>query len=268
MSLWGKLFGSSTKSSEPTATAPARSSEKSIPVEQQSVFCDCCNNAATFTTGTYYTAGEFLALLQKGLKPHSQVFFLAQVSGISREAFMAALPGEISLTYTSGWLLCPSCAPEANSILSKRAGNLPGGEPDAKRRERTFRDAGTGKIFSLARALATKAMTGSAVSTKQADYYIISILPPAPDAASRDALIARLLASAGYSKGKAEVYFAVSTTGPAALGAFTNGLIMNYERTAKAGGKEVDLGRSQSHDFGGNGVPQGQLVAVYHIRKS
>jgi hypothetical protein len=266
MSFWEKLFGSSTKSSgpRPIPTAPARSSEKSIPVEQHSVFCDCCNEAASFTTGTYYTASEFLTLLQKGLEPHSQVFFLTQVSGISREAFMTALPGEIGLTYTTGWLLCPSCAPEANSIVPKRAGNLPGGEPDAKGRERTFRDAGTGKMFFLARALGTKAMSGSAVSTKLADYYIISILPPAPDPASRDALIARLLASAGYSKGKAEVYFAVSNGGAAALGAFTNGLVMNYERTAKAGGKEVDLRRSQSHDFGGNGVPQGQLVAIYH----
>jgi hypothetical protein len=263
VSVWEKIFGSSKGSSGAKATA-APVTQKAMPTEQQSVYCDCCNQAASFATGTYYTASEFITLLEKGLEPHQSVFFLTQISGMSREALIAALPGQISLTYTTGWLLCPSCAPQANSITPKRAGNLPGGEPDAKGRERTARDAGTGKMITLARALATKAMTGTAVSTKQADHYIISILPPAPAPAERDALISRLMASAGYSKGKADVYFAVATGGASALPVFTDTLMRNYERTAKAAGKEVDLRRSQLHDFGGSGFPQGQLVAIYH----
>ena len=232
--------------------------------EEQSVFCDYCNQPASFATGTYFTSSEFLTLLQKGLEPHRQAFTLLSQVGLSTEAFTTALPGEITLTYTTGWLLCPSCAPEANRILPKQAGNLPGGEPDAKGRERTIRDAGTGKMFFMVRAMATKALSGGATSTKQADYYIISILPPVPAAADREELSVRLLASAGYTKGIAEVQFVVATGGAASLSSFTDSLLVNYERAAKSAGKEVDLRRSQLHDFGGKGFPQGKLIAVFH----
>ena len=60
-------------------------------------------------------------------------------------------------------------------------------------------------------------------STVQADYYIISILPPEPDPASRDALIARILGAAGYAKGSSDVYLAVSKSGAAGLGIIHHG---------------------------------------------
>jgi hypothetical protein len=158
MGLLQKLFGSSK--SEPSKTV-AQSRPQAQSHGEQPVYCDCCNSPASFATGTYFTANEFLALLQKGLEPHHSVFMLTAISGISREAFVAALPGQISLTFTTGWLLCPSCAPAATEILPKPAGNLPGGEPGAMTRERTARDAGTGKMLTLARVMATNAMTGA-----------------------------------------------------------------------------------------------------------
>ena len=100
-------------------------------------------------------------MLQKGLAPHHSVFMLTTISGISREAFVAALPRQISLTFTTGWLLCPSCGPAATEILQKPAGNMPEGEPGSMTRERTARDAGTGKMLTLGRVMATKAMTGA-----------------------------------------------------------------------------------------------------------
>src|SRR5258708_7016705 len=57
----------------------------------QSVFCDHCNQQASFVTGTYFTANEFLTLLQKGLQPHQSVFIVTQLSGISKEALVATL---------------------------------------------------------------------------------------------------------------------------------------------------------------------------------
>ena len=167
MGFLKNLFGSKSEAA-PRPEAQSKPPVQSKP-DDQSVFCDSCNQPASFATGTYFTASEFLTLLQKGLEPHRQVFTLLRQVGVSTEAFTAALPGEISLTYTTGWLLCPSCAPEANRILPKRAGNLPAGEPDAKGRERTFRDA-SGKMFFMARAMATKALSGGATAAKQADY--------------------------------------------------------------------------------------------------
>ena len=56
--------------------------------------------------------------------------------------------------------------------------------------------------------------------TVQAEYYIISYLPPEPNPADREAVISRILAANGYTKGTAGVYFAVSASGPEALGSF------------------------------------------------
>ena len=67
-----------------------------------------------------------------------------------------------------------------------------------------------------------------------------------------------------YTKGIAEVQFVVATGGAASLSSFTDSLLVNYERAAKSAGKEVDLRRSQLHDFGGKGFPQGKLIAVFH----
>jgi hypothetical protein len=160
MGLLRKLFGSSKSERSPKSLAQSRPPVPSN-AGDQSVFCDWCNSPASFVTGTYFTANEFLTLLQKRLKPHQSVFIVTQVSGISEEALVAALPGQVSLTFTTGWLLCPSCAPQATAILPKPAGNLSGGEPGTMTRERTARDAGTGKMLTLARVMATKAMTGA-----------------------------------------------------------------------------------------------------------
>ena len=124
MRLLQKLFGSSK--SEYSKPVSQSRPQAQCHVEAQPVYCDCCNSPASFATGTYFTANEFLTLLQKGLEPHHSVFMLTAISGISRGAFVAALPGQISLTLTTGWLLCPSCAPAATEILPKPAGNLPG----------------------------------------------------------------------------------------------------------------------------------------------
>src|SRR5579863_3703390 len=109
MSLLDRIFGK-----KHVAAVPVQRGRPDAPAEttivKASVYCDCCNQAASFATGTYYTASEFITLLEKGLEPHQSVFFLMQISGMSREALIAALPGQISLTYTTGWLLCPSCA--------------------------------------------------------------------------------------------------------------------------------------------------------------
>jgi hypothetical protein len=56
----------------------------------------------------------------------------------------------------------------------------------------------------------------------------VSVLPPAPPSADRDILIARVLVSAGYGRGKAKVQFAVATGGASGLPLFTDGLLRNY----------------------------------------
>lgn len=159
MGILQKLFGSSKSDAPSKRQTQSRATVQSN-IGSQSVYCDHCNQPASFVTGTYFTATEFLTLLRKGLQPHHSVFIVTQLCGISKEALVAALPGQISSTFRTGWLLCPSCAPEATAILPKPAGNLSGGEPGAMTRERTARDAGTGKMLTLARVMATKVMTG------------------------------------------------------------------------------------------------------------
>jgi len=95
----------------------------------------------------------------------------------------------------------------------------------------------------------------------QAEYYIVSILPPEP--ANREVLISRILAANGYSKGTAGVYLAVSASGPESLDAFTMGLMFNYEQRT---GKELDNARTKIHKFGTDAI-QGKMIAVFHTGK-
>jgi hypothetical protein len=99
--------------------------------------------------------------------------------------------------------------------------------------------------------------------TVQAEYYIISYLPPEPSPADREAVISRILAANGYTKGTAGVYFAVSRSGSEALEAFTMGLMFNYEQNS---GKEVDNARTKIHKFGKAAI-QGRMIAVFHTGK-
>jgi hypothetical protein len=102
-----------------------------------------------------------------------------------------------------------------------------------------------------------------ALAAVQAEYYIISMLPPEPDPAGRDALILRILTANGYTKGTAGVHFALSSSGAESLEAFTMGLMFNYERNS---GKEIDNSRTRIHNFSGSGV-QGKMIAVFHTGK-
>jgi hypothetical protein len=99
--------------------------------------------------------------------------------------------------------------------------------------------------------------------TVQAEYYIISYLPPEPDPAKRDVLISRILAANGYAKGTAGVYFAVSASGAESLKAFSMGLMFNYEQRS---GKEVDGARTKIHKFGTDAI-QGNMIAIFHTGK-
>lgn len=97
----------------------------------------------------------------------------------------------------------------------------------------------------------------------QAEYYIISYLPPEPNAADREGEISRILAATGYKKGTAGVYFAVSRSGPEALEAFTMALMFNYEQNS---GKELDNARTKIHKFGKDAI-QGRMIAIFHTGK-
>jgi hypothetical protein len=99
--------------------------------------------------------------------------------------------------------------------------------------------------------------------TVQAEYYIISYLPPEPIPANREAVISLILAANGYSRGTAGVYFAVSASGPEALEAFTMGLMFNYEQTSA---KEIDNARTKIHKFGTDAI-QGRMIAIFHTGK-
>jgi hypothetical protein len=90
-----KAFGSSKSGAVLKPAAQSKSPVQSS-AAAPSVFCDGCNQPASFATDTYFTASEFVTLVKKGLKPHQSVFFLTQVSGISREAFIAVLPDQIT----------------------------------------------------------------------------------------------------------------------------------------------------------------------------
>ncbi len=99
--------------------------------------------------------------------------------------------------------------------------------------------------------------------TEQAEYYIISYLPPGPSPANRESLISRILAANGYAKGTAGVYFAVSASGPESLEAFTMGLMFSYEQKS---GKEIDNARTKIHKFGTDAI-QGRMIAIFHTGK-
>ncbi len=135
---------------------------------EQSVLCDCCNKETSFKAGTYYTASEFVAMLRKGLEPGQGMVNFAMASGIARETLLAALPNEISSNFSTGWLLCPSCAARACKILVKQAGNLPGGERGGKTQQTALESvsrAGQGKMAAVVAAMGVKVMTGGSLST-------------------------------------------------------------------------------------------------------
>jgi hypothetical protein len=96
--------------------------------------------------------------------------------------------------------------------------------------------------------------------TVQAEYYIIGYLPPEPSPADREAVISRILAANGYTKGTAGVYFAVSASGPEGLEAFTMMLMFSYREKS---GKEIDDARTKIHKFGKDAV-QGRMIAIFH----
>jgi hypothetical protein len=135
---------------------------------EQAALCDCCNNATSFKAGTYYTGSEFVTLLRKGLEPGQGMINVAMASGISKETLLAALPNEISSNFSTGWLLCPSCAAKARNILAKSAGNLPGGERGGASPETALESlshAGQGKMAAVVGAMGVKVMTGGSLST-------------------------------------------------------------------------------------------------------
>jgi hypothetical protein len=134
----------------------------------EAALCDCCNNETSFTAGTYYTASEFVTLLREGLEPGQGMITLAMVSGIPKGTLMAALPNEISSNFSTGWLLCPSCAARACKILAKTAGNLPGGELGSTTQQTALGSvsrAGLGKMAAIVGAMGVKVMTGCSLST-------------------------------------------------------------------------------------------------------
>jgi hypothetical protein len=135
---------------------------------EQAALCDCCNNGTSFKAGTYYTASEFVTMLRKGLEPGQGMVNLGRASGISKETLLAALPNEISSNFSTGWLLCPSCAARACKILAKPAGNLPGGERGGATQETALESvsrAGQGKMAAVVGAMGVKVLTGGSLST-------------------------------------------------------------------------------------------------------
>jgi hypothetical protein len=135
---------------------------------EQPALCDCCNKETSFQSGTYYTVSEFVAMLRKGLEPGQGMLNLGMASGIPKETMLAALPNEISSSFSTGWLLCPSCAARACKILAKPVGNLPGGERGGATQETALERmsrAGQGKMAAVVGAMGVKVLTGGSLST-------------------------------------------------------------------------------------------------------